>query len=280
MESHTGAVAGHYHGEGIAEALLDALEASGVPRSRVGIDDLAPADEVHTRGREATEELAALTDFTPDLRVVDVGCGVGGPARYLAATFGCRVTGIDLTPGFVDAAEKLARATGLAGRVAFHCASALDMPFEDGAFDLAWTVQMQMNIADKARLYAEIARVLVPGGRLVFQDIVSGDGGPIHLPVPWASEHSHSHLVGPEALRGHIEAAGFEAVLFRDVSEAHRAWTRAQAERPKPASPPPVGIHMVLGPDALEKRRNSSRCLMEHRIGFVQGVFRRTRDPG
>jgi len=273
MEDHTRSVADHYHADDIAETILGALEDAGRPRTAITIDDLAPADEVHTRGREATVELAGLTSFSSDLRVVDVGCGVGGPARYLASTFGCHVTGIDLTPGFVDAAARLTHAVGLSDKVSFHCGSALQMPFEDAAFDLAWTVQMQMNIADKPRLYAEIARVLEPGGRFVFQDIVSGDGGDLLLPVPWASDASHSHLAAPQTLRQTILDAGFTEILWRDVSEPHREWTRAQAARPAATTSPPVAIHMVLGPGATEKRRNSSRCLMQHRIGFVQGVF-------
>ncbi|MCG8559107.1 MAG: methyltransferase domain-containing protein [Hyphomicrobiales bacterium] len=273
METHTQAVAGHYDQDDIAGAIRAALQRAGKDLDALTIDDLAPADEVHTRGRKATEEVASLTTFAPEMEVVDVGSGVGGPARYLAQTFGCRVTGIDLTPVFSAAANALTELVGLADRVRFETGSALEMPFDGGRFDRAWTVQMQMNIADKPRLYGEIHRVLKPGGRLVFQDIVEGPGGPLILPVPWASEAGHSHLVPAGALRAAVLDAGFKEVLWRDISEAQRDWTRRQGEKPKPETPPEVDIHLVLGPDTTLKRANSSQCLMEDRIGFVQGVF-------
>lgn len=276
MEAHTRGVAGHYRRGDIAAAIFDALERAGKDLRRLTIDDLAAVDEVHTRGREATVEIAALTDLTPDLHVLDVGSGVGGPARYLATTFGCRVTGLDLVPEFSEAARALTEVVGLSDRVGFETGSALDMPFADAAFDLAWTVQMQMNIADKARLYGEIHRVLKPGGRLVFQDIVSGPGGEIITPVPWAGDASHSHLVTGEELRETIRAAAFEEVLWRDTSEAQRAWTRRQGAKAASPVDRDLDIRLVLGPDGNVKRANSSRCLMEERIGFVQGVFRKT----
>ena len=281
MEKHTESVSSHYDGSDIAGRIVAALGQAGVKPNEISPKHLAPADEVHTRGQEATEELATLTEFTPGLEVVDVGCGIGGPARYLASEFGCRVTGVDLTPGFCAAARELTEVTGLADQVDIHCASALEMPFPDARFDLAWTVQMQMNIQDKSALYREINRVLKPGGRLVFQDIVQGPAEGLHLPVPWASDPSHSYLALPDVLRQTICAAGFDEVVWRDVTDRHKAWVKRQAEkaaaRPEgsPAPTPPVGIHLVLGPDAAHKRANTSRCRMEDRIGFVQGVFRK-----
>ena len=273
METHTQSVSTHYDHDGIAQRILSALVDSGKPAGTIGIDDLAPADEVHTRGREATVELSEVAHIDASMSLVDVGSGIGGPARYLAHRYGCQVTGVDLTQGFCDAATALTAAVGLSHRVRFHCASALEMPFEDASFDMAWTVQMQMNIADKSALYAEISRALRPGGLLVFQDIVRGTAGALHLPVPWASKAEHSHLVAPEDLREIIVDAGFEATVWRDMTSAHKEWTRKLVARKAPPAPGPVGIHMVLGDDAFEKRRNSGRCLMEDRIGFVQGVF-------
>ncbi len=275
MEQHAASVAALYHGEAIAERILAALAAEGHDPARLGIDDLAAADELHTRGREATAALAARVEPHPGMEVVDVGCGIGGPARYLAATHGCRVTGLDLTASFCAAAARLSAAVGLAGQVRFTCASALAMPFADATFELAWTVQMQMNVAAKARLYAEIHRVLRRGGRLAFQDIVAGPGGPVHTPVPWAKAPEHSHLVDAATLRATVAAAGFRELAWHDLTAEYQAWSRERAARPRPAREPALGIHLVLGPDAWERRRNAARSLLEDRIGFVQGVFER-----
>lgn len=274
METHTQAVASHYDQDDICAGIRAALDASDLDQSALTIDDFAGMDEVHTRGREATVEIAGLTEISADMAVVDVGCGVGGPARYLASTFGCHVQGIDLTPSFIEAATYLADLVGLSDKVSFKNGSALDMPYADQSFDLAWTVQMQMNISDKAALYREILRVLKPGGRFVFQDIVAGPEGEITLPVPWASSRSHSHLMAPAALRETIAGAGFEELVWRDITGAQKAWTKDQAGKP-PGKKPPLGIELVLGPDAKTKRINSSRSLMDGAIGFVQGVFAR-----
>lgn len=274
MELHTQAVASHYDQDDICAGIRAALDASDLDQSALTIDDFAGMDEVHTRGREATVEIAGLTQISSDMAVVDVGCGVGGPARYLASTFGCHVQGIDLTPSFIEAANYLTDLVGLSDKVSFENASALDMPYADQSFDLAWTVQMQMNISDKAALYAEILRILKPGGRFVFQDIVAGPDGAITLPVPWASSHSHSHLMAPDPLRETIVGVGFDEIIWRDITDAQKAWTKEQAGK-QPGKKPALGIELVLGPDAKTKRINSSRSLMDGAIGFVQGVFAR-----
>ncbi len=284
METHTSSVAAHYEQNELFDSIRQALRDAGKDLHALTIDDLSAIDEVHTRGREATVEVADLVSFTPELNVLDVGSGIGGPARYIARTFGCRVTGIDLTPAFCDAATKLTELVDLQDQVSFQVGSALDMPFENASFDLVWTIQMQMNIADKPALYREMARVLRPGGRLVFQDIVAGPGGPIHTPVPWASEPGQSFLAMPGDLRAMIAGAGFEELSWRDASDAHRV-SYAEGDRKsaarnasgasKPDGPPPLGIHLVLGPGTPEKRANTKRNLMEDRVGYVQGLFRK-----
>src|SRR6185312_3146177 len=161
---------------------------------------LATLDQFHTRGLAATAELAKLADITADMTVLDVGSGVGGPARFLAATYGCQVTGIDLSEPFVDAARYLTERTGQSERVSFETANALALPFDDGHFDVVLLQHVAMNIADRARLYREIRRVLKSGGRFATFDVVLSSGEP-HYPVPWARTPATSFLLTADATR-------------------------------------------------------------------------------
>jgi SAM-dependent methyltransferase len=262
----------HYGRGRILEAIERALGNRTAPLAPA---DLAPVDEFHVRGREATVELAQRGSVERGARVIDVGSGLGGSARYLAAECGCRVTGIDLTTEYVEAANALAKRVGLAGRVEFVRASALSMPFDDASFDLAWTEHVQMNVADKSAFYREIARVLVPGGRLLFHDIFAGSGGGAHFPAPWADAPSISALVAPDEARAHIERAGMTIVDWEDRSDASLAWFEAMTERLRTRGPPPLGLHLLMGDTAPTKIANMVRNLAGQRIVVVQGVARK-----
>ncbi len=265
----------HYSQGGLLERILAALQAAGKDIEALAVEELAPVDEFHTRGRTATRELAELAGIAPGTRVLDVGSGLGGPARFLASTCGCDVTGIDLHPEFCTVATELSRRSGMAGRTRFQQGSALHLPFKDGAFDAAWTMQMQMNIADKPRLYGEIARVLRPGGRFVFQDICAGNGEPLHYPVPWASRAEQSFLIAPDALRRLLGEVGLREVHWRDISAENIAWRKKQVAKMAQGkgAAAPLGMHLVLGERAADKSANSARDADEGRIRTVQGVF-------
>lgn len=266
-------VKAHYTRGGLAETLLSALEAAGKDIQKLSLDDLAPIDEFHSRGREATQELAGLARLMPETRVLDLGCGLGGPARRLAKVFACRVTGLDLTPEYVEVANLLAERTGLKGRIAFIQGDALDTPFEDASFNTVWSQHAAMNIADKAKLYGEAARVLKPGGRLVLYDILAGEGGPPHFPVPWARDPSTSHLVAPEDLRRLLGDAGFEVQHWRERSEDGLAWFDAASRRFAEKGLPPLGLHLLLGEDVfLEMIENIRRNFAEGRIRLFEAI--------
>lgn len=271
MTADERSVQAHYRTAGLLDRILAGLRAAGKDPEAPTVDDLAPADEFHSLGRVATKDLAELAAFKPGTRVLDVGSGLGGPARFLAVTYGCDVTGVDLMPEFCAVASELSRRTGLAERTRFLQGNAMALSFDDGAFDCVWTIQAQMNIPDKRRLYSEIARVLRVGGQLVFQDICAGDGRPLDFPVPWATEASQSHLITPQDLRALLGAIGLQEHTFRDVSAPILAWQ--DANRPPAGAPPPLGMHLVLGERHAEKRANSGRALRDGRIAYVQGVF-------
>jgi SAM-dependent methyltransferase len=269
----------HYsHGDLLAR-ILAGLEALGKPLDALTHEDLAPADEFHSQGRMATKALAGLAEIPRGARVLDVGSGLGGPARYLAAAFGCDVTGVDLTPEFCAVANELSRRVGMDDRTRFRVGDALELPCDDGAFDVVWTIQMQMNVADKARLYREFARALRPGGRFVCQEVCAGNGEPLDYPVPWAAEPAHSHLATPEAMRALILAAGLREMVWRDITEETVAWRKALVAKMHAdgaaagQGPPPLGIHLVLGRNAREKMANSGGNAELGRIRSVQGVF-------
>ena len=170
----------HYTRPDLGEVILAALKAAGKDLDHLAPDDLAPVDEFHGGQRPATTRLAELVGFTGTERVLDVGSGLGGPSRFLAWRYGCRVSGVDLTADFVGVAEMLTKRTGLVGWVDYRQGDALDLPFEDRSFDVVWSQNASMNIADRDRLYSEMHRVLKPGGRLVLQEVVAGPGGEPH----------------------------------------------------------------------------------------------------
>jgi ubiquinone/menaquinone biosynthesis C-methylase UbiE len=229
-------------------------------------EDLAPIDEFHVRGREATKELGAHLNLQPEQEVLDVGSGLGGPSRQLAMTYGCRVTGIDLTEEYCDVASALSQRCGLADRVRYRQGNALAMPFSDGQFAVVVTQHVAMNIADKGALYREIARVLRSGGNFGIYDLLQGDGGPVHLPVPWAREPSTSFLATADAMRALLDAAGFKITAWNDTSEAGKEWFKALGKKLAETGPPPLGFHILLGPDFADMAKNQVRNLVEDRI--------------
>jgi len=277
MPSEHERVEGHYARGGILESIVRALRAMGKDTAALAPQDLAPVDAFHIRGREATLELAERAALAPGARVLDVGCGLGGSVRFLAAERQCRATGVDLTREYVEAAAALAELVGLKEGVEFHQASALALPFGEASFDAVWTEHVQMNIADKRAFYAELARVLAPGGKLLFHDIFAGEDGPPHFPVPWAEESSISFLAPPQAVRALLEELGFRIADWEDKSRQSLEWFSAAMQRLKTAGPLPLGLHLLMGANARAKFENMARNLREGRIAVVQAVAEKRR---
>lgn len=265
-------VENHYTRPNMLEAILDALKKSGKDVNRLTAADLAMIDAFHIRGREATAELAGRTRLEPGSRVLDVGCGVGGSSRYLASAHQCRVTGIDLTREFVETARALTKLTGLEKSVEFHHGSALETPFDDGTFDVAWTEHVQMNIQDKRAFYAEMARVLKSGGRFLFHDVFQGPGGDPQYPLPWANEPSVSFLAGIDTARQILSDVGFTIQEWEDRSDESLKWFAATIERFRTAGSPPIGPQLVMGESAAAKFQNIADNLRENRLAVVQAV--------
>ena len=235
-----------------------------------GLDwkSLAPFDQFHVGGLGSCRDLSAALAPEPGSTILDIGSGLGGPARFLAANYDCHVTGIDLSPSFVNAAQMLSERVGLADRTTFVAGDALDLPFPDASFDHAWTLHVAMNIADRAGLYAEIYRVLKPGGRLAIYDVLAGDNQPLIFPVPWAGDPSISFLLTPEAMREALTTAGFEEISWTETTEGARAsFDSSQASA--------QGLSVTMGPDFPRMVANLARNLQEGRARVARAVVRK-----
>jgi MPBQ/MSBQ methyltransferase len=266
----------HYTNRDLGTAILAALQGMGRDIERLTPDDLAAVDEFHGGQRPATIQLAELVGLKGGERVLDVGSGLGGPSRFLAWRYGCRVSGVDLTAEFVQVAEMLTKRTGLVGRVDYRQGDALDLPFADKSFDIVWSQNAAMNIADRLRLYRGMRRVLKEGGRLALQEVAAGPGGPPHYPVPWAREPSISFLFSPEETRANLKAAGFRVVVWRDTTEASLTSSRARARNAEAGTTPPLGIHLILGADDYQAMaKNSARNVEERRTTLFNAVLER-----
>ncbi|AYG57755.1 class I SAM-dependent methyltransferase [Rhizobium jaguaris] len=259
----------HYHATGLTERLRTALAALGPENQRLTPRQLGALDQFHTRGLTATAELAKLAGITADMSVLDVGSGVGGPARFLAEAYGCQVAGVDLSEPFVDAARYLTERTGQSAQASFQTGNALELPFDDDCFDVVLLQHVAMNISDRARLYGEIRRVLKSGGRFATYDVVLNGGEP-HYPVPWARTPATSFLLTAAATREAIEAVGFRNVAWQDDTGAAKAWI---AELRESGPPPSPNLGVVIGADFAQLVANLGRNLMEGRLGILTAVF-------
>lgn len=262
----------HYsNGGDLAGVIADSLRKAGKDMAALGTADLASVDEFHIRGRKATLELATHLDLDAASRVLDIGSGLGGPARTLAESFGCHVTGVDLTPEFCRTATELSDWVRLSDRVSFRQGDATSLPFADDTFDAALTFHVAMNIAAKDRMYAEARRVLKPGGRFVAYDVLQGEGGPVQYPVPWAREPSISHLATPEEMPKLLSQAGFRVLEVQDSTDESQAWFEEMAAR-MANSPPSVTFQAFLGNDFGTMARNQVVNLRDRRIRTVSYV--------
>jgi len=265
----------HYARPDLGNLILAALEKAGKDINRLAPEDLAPVDEFHIRGRAATLELARAAGIDSTKQVLDVGSGVGGSSRCLAREFGCRVTGIDLTDEYCRVATMLSERIGLSALVSYRQGDALNLPFANDAFDVVWTEHAAMNIPNKARLYREMYRVLKPGGTLAIYDILAGPSGPVLFPVPWARLPETSFVVTPNELRTLLDQAGFRIVDWADTTDAARAWFVSLAEKIRKDGLPPLGFHVLLGPDFKDMAQNQRRNLEEGRIVLAQVVAKK-----
>jgi SAM-dependent methyltransferase len=246
-----------------------ALITAGKDLDRLAPADLGPLEDFHTMGRYATAQLVDLAQITNESRVLDAGSGVGGTARYVADRYGSPVTAVDLTDEYCETNRWLNRLVGLDDRIMVRQADVTQLPFADGTFDVAISQHVQMNVADKARLYAETRRVLRVDGRLALWDIMIGSGDQLDYPLPWADHPARSHLVTPGELRAVVESAGFAVEHWNDLTD--QADALMQALLAQPANP--LGLHAFVT-DFRRKVENLTQALADGRLRAIQAVVR------
>ncbi|GJL81119.1 MAG: SAM-dependent methyltransferase [marine bacterium B5-7] len=248
------------------------LEAAGKYPDNLKAIDLSTVDEFHIRGRKATLELGRRMNLDSGSSVLDIGSGLGGPARTIAEEYGCLVTGIDLTQAFCDAANQMSKWVNLDDKVTFQQGDATDLPFEDHQFDAAMTVHVAMNIPAKDKVYSEAKRVIKSGGVFVVYDVLKGEGDDLLFPVPWAREPSISYLETSEGMENLLTKAGFQIVQIDDSTEESHEWFEAMLDRLSKSGPPSVSFQAFLGDEYPDMVRNQVRNLAERRIRTVTFV--------
>ncbi|WP_428665201.1 class I SAM-dependent methyltransferase [Reyranella sp.] len=253
-------VADHYTHGTLETAILRALEAAGKNPDNLAHGDLAAIDEFHIGGRQATMDLATQIALPSGARVLDVGCGIGGPARFFASEFGWRIEGIDLTDEYVRVAEALSRRVGLGDKASFRQASATALPFADATFDGAYMLHVGMNIADKKAVFAEVRRVLRPGGVFAIYDVMRESDGAFAYPVPWSSEPATNAIAAATTYRDLLGSEGFTIEKERSrrdfAMEFFRQMRQRMAETAAKGGPPPPGLPILMGPTAPQKVAN------------------------
>lgn len=266
----------HYGWSGLMETIEEEIRRNGIDPAQVTVDELAPVDNYHWHRLAGTLALARAAGIAAEDSVLDVGGGIGGPARQLAYRYGCHVTVLDLTAEYCAVGETLTAWTKLEDKVSFVCGNALAMPFPDGSFDVAWTQHASMNIADKAGLYREMARVVRVGGRLALFDVLAGPNQPIHYPVPWAADPSFNFLLTPEETRTLVVQSGFREIAWVVGEELEGELERADPQTDNPSSRPPLNPGLLNGPDGPRMGANVGRNSDERRILPALGVYERT----
>lgn len=275
MLATEGKVAEHYTHGALAEAIQAGLQSMRQSSDASPVDLLAGVDEFHMGGRPATKTLASRLHLGPGNLVLDVGCGLGGTARFLATAFGCRVSGIDITPEYVEVGSQLNRNLGLSDQIELVVGSGLDLPFDERQFDRATMLHVGMNIDDKGALMAEIGRVTKPGALFGLYDVMRRSDRPVVYPVAWAADDSTSFLGSQDDYVAALTAAGFEILEIEDKREVALKFFETIKARLAKGGPPPLGLHIVMGKDAKIKVGNMFANVEGGSVSPVQILARR-----
>lgn len=265
----------HFERSALIPAIIEALRQEGKDPLSIQASDLAPLDQLHIGARRESFELLEVSGIGPGMRVLDVGCGLGGPARMLAE-HGCAVLALDFTRSYAHACQELSAMAGLGRRIQAVRADATRLPIRSESVDAVWMEHVNMNISDKRSLLSEMLRVVRRGGRLAFHEVFQGPGGEVVYPMPWSPDAASSQLVRPEVFRPLLGECGWEVLEWKDRREESLAWWAAARRKALESGPKPLGPQIVLGPQTREILGNLGAALTEQRIEVVMGVARRS----
>jgi SAM-dependent methyltransferase len=268
-------IAAHWGRDDIYERIVSALKEMSKPLDGLTVEDLAPVDHFHARGFPATVELADRLGIKPGQHILDIGCGIGGPARYIAKRFQCNVSGIDITEPFVEAANRLTALLRMERQVKIEQGDGRRLPYPGSRFDGAYTQHVTMNVADRRGFFAEAYRVLKPGAFFALTEHGLGPKGDPHYPVPWSADGSGSHLIPPTETRAILEQTGFADIVMEDTGAKYVDAYKTAIEISENDESPPLGRHILMGETALEKARNAARNIEEGRTHPIQLICRK-----
>jgi SAM-dependent methyltransferase len=269
------AIAEHWARGDVYGLIVSTLEKMSKPLDALTLEDLAPVDHFHARGFPATVELADRLPVQSGQHILDIGCGLGGPARYIATRFRCKVSGVDITQPFVEAANKLTALLRMQDRVTIEHGDGQRLPYANAVFDGAYTQHVTMNVADRPRFFAEAYRVLKPLAFFALTEHGLGPKGDPHYPLPWSADGSGAYLVKPSETRAFLEAAGFENIVIEDTGTKYVAGYKAAIDKAEKGALPPLGIHLLMGETALQKTRNAARNIEEGRTHPIMLICRK-----
>jgi SAM-dependent methyltransferase len=265
-------IADHWGRGDVYGLIVSALAKASKPLEGLTVEDLAPVDHFHARGFPATVELADRLPIKPGTHVLDIGCGLGGPARYIAQRFQCRVSGLDITKPFVDAANKLTALLRMDEQVQVRLGDGQQLPYPDASFDGAYAQHVTMNVPDRPRFFAEAYRVLKPGAFFALTEHGLGPTGSPHHPVPWSEDGSGAYLISPEETRTLLDRAGFRDFGIEETGAKYLAGYKMAIEKAERGELPPLGIHILMGATAAQKAKNAARNIEEGRTRPLQAI--------